>query len=100
MRMTSFIDRLKIFFLGVFAVSCALVWGYQLLWVAPAKKCESHGRWWDPSSRVCATPIYLPNLTGRPAGKLNAAQLKARAQDVRVQDATLFGLQPQAKPSK
>ncbi len=97
MRMTRFIDRLKIFFLGVFAISCAAVWGYQLFWVAPEKRCESRGAWWDPQSRVCATPVYLPNLTGRPAGKLSAAQLKARAQAATTDEAKLLGLQPSAK---
>jgi hypothetical protein len=66
--MNRFIDRLKLFFVGVFAISCIAIWAYQLLWVAPYKRCEARGAWWDPATRVCATPIFLPQLTGRPLG--------------------------------
>ncbi len=95
--MNRLIDRLKIFFLGLFAISCVVVWAYQVLWAAPRKACEAHGDWWDPSSRVCATPIYLPNLTGRPIGALSPAQLKARAQDASAREAQLLGASPSAK---
>jgi hypothetical protein len=89
--MNRLIDRLKIFFLGLFAISCVVVWVYQLVWVAPMKACEAHGNWWDPLSRVCATPIYLPNLTGRTVGALTPAQLKARARDASAREAQLLG---------
>jgi hypothetical protein len=62
------IDRLKLIFLGVFFVLAAASWGYQALWVWPAKNCEADGKWWDGSTRTCAHPIYIPDLTGRPAG--------------------------------
>jgi hypothetical protein len=97
--MNRLIDRLKLFFLGVFAISCIGVWAYQLLWAAPEKRCEGQGGWWDPRTRVCATPIYLPNLTGRPAGKLNPAQLEARAKAANAREAQLLGLQSSAKPA-
>jgi hypothetical protein len=95
--MNRLIDRLKIVFLGLFAISCVVVWAYQLLWVAPMKACEAHGNWWDPSSRVCATPIYLPNLTGRPIGALSPAQLKARAEDAKAREAQLMDAANSAK---
>jgi hypothetical protein len=97
--MNRFIDRLKLFFLGVFAIACVAVWVYQLFWAAPAKRCESHGNWWDSASRVCATPIYLPNLTGRPAVKLTPAQLKARAEEAKAREAQILGTAPSAKPA-
>ena len=97
--MNRLIDRLKLFFLGVFAISCVAVWTYELFWVAPRKSCEAHGNWWDPFSRVCATPIYLPNLTGRPIGALSPAQLKARAQDASAREAQLLGAQSSAPSS-
>ena len=97
--MNRFIDRLKLFFLGVFAFACIGVWAYELLWAAPEKRCEGHGGWWDPHTRVCATPIYLPNLTGRPVGKLDPAQLKARAEAVNAREAKLLGLQPSGQAS-
>ena len=34
----------------------------------PAKRCLEHNGWWDPFGRVCATPIFLPDLTHRPIG--------------------------------
>ena len=98
--MNRFIDRLKIFFLGLFAIACIAVWADQLLWVGPAKRCESQGNWWDPSSRVCATPIYLPNLTGRPAGGLSPAQLKARAKAASAKEAQTLGSAPSSSSDK
>ena len=97
--MNRLIDRLKLFFLGLFAISCVGVWAYQLLWVAPRKACEAHRNWWDPASRVCATPIYLPNLTGRPIGGLSPAQLKARAQQAAQHEAQLLGAQASVRSS-
>lgn len=97
--MNHLIDRLKLFFLGLFAISCVAVWTYELLWVAPRKACEAHGNWWDPASRECATPIYLPNLTGRPIGGLSPAQLKARAQQAAQREAQLLAGQAAAPSS-
>ena len=32
----------------------------------PAERCEAEQRkWWDPSGRVCATPILISDITGR-----------------------------------
>jgi len=98
--MNPLIDRMKIFFVGVFAIACVVVWTYQLLWVGPSKRCESQGNWWDGHSRVCATPIYLPNLTGRPVGGLSPAQLKARAQQATAKEAqAIDGAPSSAKPA-
>jgi hypothetical protein len=66
--MNRLIDRLKLVFLGLFAAACVAVWTYQLVWLGPEKRCEAHGDWWDPGARVCATPIFLPRMTGRPIG--------------------------------
>lgn len=57
------IDRLRIVFLVVFAVACAGVWAYQILYVWPAKKCEQRGRWWSNKFRECDRVIYLPEYT-------------------------------------
>lgn len=62
------IQRLKIVFLGVFLVSSAAVFIYHYYWVWPRDRCESAGRWWEPGERICAQPIMLPKLTGRPFG--------------------------------
>lgn len=66
--MKSTIDRLKLIFLGVFALACAGVWAFQIFYVMPARKCEANGQWWDGATRICAQPIAIASLTGRPAG--------------------------------
>ncbi|MDO9472028.1 MAG: hypothetical protein Q7J28_03160 [Caulobacter sp.] len=66
--MNSTIDRLKIIFIGIFLVSGVALWAFQILYVMPAKKCEAGGQWWDRGRRVCAQPIYIPDMTGRPEG--------------------------------
>jgi hypothetical protein len=68
------IDRMKLFFLGVFALSCAAVWAYQVIYVWPARRCEAAGNWWDPEGRQCATPIDLrafPRIAPPPEGAHN-----------------------------
>jgi len=62
------INRLKLIFLGVFFLAAVAAWGYQVLWVMPQKACEADGKWWDPRTRICAQPIYIPDITGRPEG--------------------------------
>ena len=66
--MSSTINRLKLVFLGVFFIGAVAAWAYQVWWVMPAKACEAQGAWWDPRTRICATPIYIPDITGRPEG--------------------------------
>ncbi|MDB5458767.1 MAG: hypothetical protein JWO72_508 [Caulobacteraceae bacterium] len=66
--MNQMIQRLALVFVGIFAVSCVAVAVYQVVWVMPAKRCLEHNGWWDPFGRVCATPIFLPDLTHRPIG--------------------------------
>ena len=63
------IDRMKIFFLGLFVVLNVLAWGYSALYVWPKKACEAQRNWWDAKDRVCATPIPLWTITGRELGK-------------------------------
>lgn len=55
--MTRVIDRLKLVFLGIFAFSCAGVWAYQLMVIAPARECEANGNWWDRDNRVCGVVV-------------------------------------------
>lgn len=62
------IDRLKLIFLAVFAILCAGSWAYQVMYIWPQKRCEANGQWWDNGTRICAAPIYIPSLTGRPEG--------------------------------
>jgi hypothetical protein len=62
------ITRLKLFFLVLFALGTMGIWAYQIFYVWPAQKCDDRGAWWDRKGRTCATPLYIPSLTGRPAG--------------------------------
>jgi hypothetical protein len=66
--MNGAIHKLTLLFLGVFVASCVAVAVYQLVWVMPQKRCEDREGWWDPQTRLCGTPIFLPNLTHRPIG--------------------------------
>ena len=49
----------------------------RFLVITPGKKCEANGGWWDPDTRICGHPIYLPNITGRPIKGGPAAPAKA-----------------------
>ena len=60
------IDKTKLLFLAMFVAVSAAAWVYQLWVIQPRQDCEAGGGWWDAEGRVCATPIYLPKLTGRP----------------------------------
>ncbi len=62
------IHRMALFFAGVFVFCCVGVAVYQVIWVFPVKRCLDNGGWWDPETRICATPIFLPDLTHRPLG--------------------------------
>jgi hypothetical protein len=59
------IERLKLIFVGIFAVlvTAALVW--QVVWIIPGKACEKAHKWWDPHERVCAQPVLISDITGR-----------------------------------
>lgn len=62
------IEKLTLFFVGVFAVCCVGVAVYQLVWVLPAKHCEQRGWWWDPETRQCGMPVSVTSFTHRPIG--------------------------------
>ncbi|WP_411288545.1 hypothetical protein [Phenylobacterium sp.] len=59
------IERLKLIFLGVFAVLSVIVLIWQVGWVWPQKQCEGGRRWWDAQARVCAQPVLISDITGR-----------------------------------
>ena len=62
------IERLMLFFVGVFAVSLVAVAVYQVVWVMPARQCEQRGWWWDGDTRQCGMPISVTSFTHRPIG--------------------------------
>ncbi|WP_293903491.1 hypothetical protein [Phenylobacterium sp.] len=59
------IERLKLIFIALFAVAVVGVLVWQIGWIVPQKKCEGAHKWWDPSSRVCAQPVLISDITGK-----------------------------------
>jgi hypothetical protein len=66
--MNTTFDRLKLFFLGVLAISCAAIWSYQVFYVWPRERCERAGGWWDGKDRRCGVPVAIWRFTGRKPG--------------------------------
>ena len=63
--MNPVIDRLKIFFLGLFLVISTGILVVHYVWVWPGQQCEAAHNWWDWRTRTCAHPIPISDLTGR-----------------------------------
>jgi hypothetical protein len=59
------IERLKLIFLGIFAVANVAILIWTVGWAMPEQKCLEGHKWWDPYSRVCAAPILTSDITGR-----------------------------------
>jgi hypothetical protein len=76
------IDRLKLIFLGVFAVANVGIVTWEFGWALPQRRCEEAHKWWDPYARVCATPVLTSDITGRmitdPKAKVAAMQAIGR----------------------
>ena len=58
------INRLKLFFIGVFVLAVIAVWGYQIYWVQPKERCEAGGAWWSNELRRCETPVSIREYKG------------------------------------
>ena len=73
------IERLKLIFLGIFAVANVAILIWTVGWGMPEQRCLEAHKWWDGYQRVCAQPILTSDITGRmitdPAAR--AAALKA-----------------------
>lgn len=86
--------RLAFLFLAVFAVLVACIIVFHIYWKEPGERCEAQGGWYDIEARVCATPIYIPDITGRQPGesredasRRNAAELVELERQVAAQRA-------------
>jgi len=66
------IDRLKLIFLGVFALANVGVAVWEFGWALPERHCTEAHKWWDPDQRVCATPVLTSDITGRVITDANA----------------------------
>jgi hypothetical protein len=79
--------RLSILFLSIFAVLLAGMFAYERLVVAPGDRCEAGGGWWDPEGKVCARPISIAEITGRPnPGERAAASAEKNRELVAIED--------------
>ena len=79
--------RLSILFLATFAVLLAGMFAYENMVVAPGDRCEAGGRWWDPDARICAQPISIAEITGRPnPGERAAASAAKNRELVAIED--------------
>lgn len=74
--------RLSVLFLSIFAVMLAGLFAYENLVVAPGDRCEAGGKWWDAESRVCAQPISIAEITGRPNPGDRAAASDAKNREL------------------
>ena len=83
--------RLSILFVALFVVALVGLFGFQHLYVDPEKKGEANGQWWYEGS--CVTPLYLPDITGRPEG---VSRAEASAESNR----DLVALEDQLKAEK
>jgi hypothetical protein len=64
--------RIGILFFGLFAILVTGMLVVQRFWIDPEKQCIKTGRWWYEAGRECVQPIYLPDITQRPAGVTRA----------------------------
>lgn len=79
--------RLSILFLSIFAVLLAGMFAYERLVVAPGDRCEAGGKWWDPETRICAQPISIAEITGRPnPGERAAASAEKNRELVAIEE--------------
>lgn len=79
--------RLSVLFLSIFAVLMAGMFAYERLVVAPGDRCEAGGKWWDPETQICAQPISIAEITGRPnPGERAAASAEKNRELVAIED--------------
>lgn len=60
--------RLSLIFAALFAVAMGGLFILQHFWVEPGEKCARQGYWYDMQTRICAQPLYIPDITGRAEG--------------------------------
>ena len=74
--------RLSVLFLCTFAVLVGATFAWQGLVKAPGERCEARGMWWDASARMCAQPISIAEITGRPIGMTRAQASDAKNREL------------------
>lgn len=74
--------RLTILFVGLFALALVGVFAIQRIWIDPGTRCEQAGGWWDIDARICAQPISIAEITGRPNGVSRAEASMAKNREL------------------
>lgn len=95
--MTRFYNRLMLGFVALFLIGAGGAVAYQFMYVIPAQKCEAAGNWWEPSTRACATPVFLPHITGRPIDA--AARARAAHEGLPEAEARSPKAEPDPRPA-
>ena len=81
------IRRLSFIFFSLFAVTLAGLFVLQRFWVDPGERCAAKGYWYDIETRICAQPVYVPDITKRPEGMSRAEASAAANRDlVKLED--------------
>ena len=65
-------QRLGVLFVLTFGLLALGAVAFQRFQVEPEQRCATKGQWWYEEERRCVTPIYLPDITGRPEGVTRA----------------------------
>nr|WP_314437993.1 hypothetical protein [uncultured Brevundimonas sp.] len=91
--------RLAMLFAGVFGLAVIGVFAIQNYWVAPGKRCEAAGKWYDMDNRICAQPISIAEITGRPIG-VSRAEASAEKNRELVKIENEIALQNQARDAE
>ncbi len=74
--------RLSVLFLATFAVLMGGVFAWRALVIAPEDRCEADGGWWDRETGICARPISIAEITGRPIGQTRAEASDAKNREL------------------
>ena len=91
--------RLAMLFAGVFGLAILGVFAVQNYWVTPGKRCEAAGKWYDMDNRICAQPISIAEITGRPIG-VSRAEASAEKNRELVKIENEIALQNQARDAE
>ncbi len=81
------IRRLSVLFFSIFGLMMVGVFVFQRYWMEPGERCEAEGKWYDMESRICAQPISIAEITGRPIGVSRAdASAEKNKELVEIED--------------
>lgn len=74
--------RLGILFVSLFAIITTGTLTFQHFWMAGERKCAASGQWYFAEEKRCVTVLYIPRITGRPAGVSRQQASEANIREV------------------